>query len=150
PDGKGILFTIGGGRLRNMQDAQIAVIEPGAKEPRILIQGGSYARYVPTGHLVYAREDSLLAVRFDLSRLEVVGTPVPVVEGVPLMPTGGVAAYSVSNTGTLLYMPEDGFKGDANLVLFDRKGNMKPVSQSRRFTQIRQCHLTAVVPSRAS
>ena len=133
PDGKGILFTIGGGRLRNMQDAQIAVIEPGAKEPRILIQGGSYARYVPTGYLVYAREDSLLAVRFDLSRLEVVGTPVPVVEGVPLNPTGGAAAYSVSDTGTLLYVPADGFKGNANLVLFDRKGNMKPVSQSPAF-----------------
>ncbi len=37
PDGKGILFGIGAGRLRSMDDAQVAVIEPGAKEPRIVI-----------------------------------------------------------------------------------------------------------------
>lgn len=133
PDGRGILFGIGAGRLRSMDDAQVAVIEPGAKEPRIVIQGGSYARYLPTGHLVYARGGSLLAVRFDLSRLEVAGTPIPVVEGVPLNPTGGIAHYSVSNNGTLLYLPGGAVKGDNNLVLIDRKGNIKTVSQSPAF-----------------
>ena len=38
-----------------------------------LIQGGTNARYIPTGHLVYGRGDTVLAVPFNLSRLAVTG-----------------------------------------------------------------------------
>ena len=36
----------------------------------------------PSGHLVYIRNGTLLAVPFDLKRLETSGPPVPVLEGV--------------------------------------------------------------------
>ncbi len=49
---------------------------------RVLIKWGSDARYVPTGHLVYVRAETLLAVSFDLERLEVTSGPVPTVEGI--------------------------------------------------------------------
>ena len=49
---------------------------------KILVRGGSHARYVPTGHLVYGKAGTLRAVAFDLERLEVGGTPAPVLEGV--------------------------------------------------------------------
>jgi hypothetical protein len=35
--------------------------------------GGTDARYVPTGHLVYALGGYVLAAAFDMARLEVVG-----------------------------------------------------------------------------
>ena len=43
---------------------------------------GSQPRYAPSGHLVYAQGATLMAVPFDPQRLEITGTPVPVVEGV--------------------------------------------------------------------
>lgn len=51
-------------------------------ERKTLIEGGSDARYVPTGHIVYALSGTLLAVPFDVRRLQVTGGPTPVVEGV--------------------------------------------------------------------
>ena len=47
-----------------------------------IITGGVGAKYLATGHIVYARGDALLAVPFDVNRLEVSGQPVPMVEGV--------------------------------------------------------------------
>ena len=78
PGGKVVLFTVFGPGL----DApQIAVhpLEGGERERRVLIEGGTYPRYVPTGHLVYAQagtSGTLLAAPFDLARLEVTDAPV--------------------------------------------------------------------------
>ena len=56
-------------------------------EQRVLLDGGVDARYVPTGpgpdgrgtgHIVYWRAGSLFAVPFDLDRLQVLGSPVPI------------------------------------------------------------------------
>ena len=44
-------------------------------ERKVLIQGGSDARYVPTGHIVYVRAGALMAAPFDLDRQEVTGSP---------------------------------------------------------------------------
>ena len=76
-----------------------------------LIEGGADARYVSSGHLVHAREGVLLAVPFDLARLEVTGGPVGVLSdvmqaaymGAQRFETGVVQA-EVSGTGTLVYI----------------------------------------------
>ena len=84
-------------------------------ERHVVVNGGSGARYVPTGfgaardggHLVYAVGNSLLAMPFDLARLEARGSPVPVLEGIarPLSTlASGVAQYEVSATGTIAYL----------------------------------------------
>ena len=81
PGGEAVLFTItppGGG----IENAQIAVLDLRTGTSKVLIRGGSHAHYVPTGHLVYGVAGTLRAVAFDLQRLEVVGTPTPVLEGV--------------------------------------------------------------------
>ncbi len=43
------------------------------------MENGSDARYSPTGHLVFARLGTLIAMSFDLSRLEITGGPIGVV-----------------------------------------------------------------------
>jgi len=133
PNGKGILFTIGTARISSFDDALIAVLEPGAKEPRIVAQGGTSARYLPTGHLVYVRNGTVLAVRFDLSHLQTIGTPVPVLNDVAVHPGGGNAQYSVADDGTLAYLSGGAVKGDSNLVLVDRKGDMRTISRAPGF-----------------
>ena len=87
-----------------IDNAQIAVLDLNTRTQKVLIRGGSHARYVPTGHLVYGVAGTLRAVAFDLNRLEVVGTPVPVLAQVMMTPAGGVN-MSLSGDGTLVYVP---------------------------------------------
>ena len=74
PDGDWVLFTLtrAAGPTR-WDEAQIVAQSLESGERKILWEGGSDARYVPTGHLVYALEDLLLALPFDGDNLEVLG-----------------------------------------------------------------------------
>jgi len=101
-------------------------VQSGAR--KILIDGGSDARYVPSGHMVYARGGILFAVRFDPRRVEVLGEPVPVVEGVRRAGLSTLTAqYSVSDNGTLVYIPGPADVASAvlDLALFDRNGGVQ-------------------------
>jgi Tol biopolymer transport system component len=70
---------------------------------RSLFTGG-YGRYVRSGHLVYLHDNILYAVAFDLERLQPIGQPVPVLEGVMASQAMSGAQFSVSDTGTLAYL----------------------------------------------
>jgi serine/threonine-protein kinase len=103
PDGKTILFTIA--TSASHDDAQIAAQRLDSGKRKILIRGGTYARYLPagpTGYLVYYRAGTLMAVPFDPATLEPMGSPAPVVEGVMGNPATGVAQFSFSNLGSLV------------------------------------------------
>jgi serine/threonine-protein kinase len=91
------------------------------REHRVLIPEGSGARYVATGHLVYAIGDTLRAVGFDLAGLEVRGTPVPVLDGV--MSTALAAPnFSVSSNGSLVYVMSPAANWTGRLVWVSRDG----------------------------
>ena len=49
---------------------------------KTLVRGGTFGRYLPSGHLVYVNRGTLFAVPFDVDRLEVHGTPAPVLDQV--------------------------------------------------------------------
>jgi len=93
---------------------------------KTIITGGTHARYLPTGHLVYASRGILFAVSFDPGRQTVTGEPVPVIQGVrgtpPPFATGAVQ-FVTSSTGDLLYVPgPTGTSTDSVLALADRLG----------------------------
>ena len=67
------------------------------------MRGGSQAFYVPSGHLVYVAAGTLRAVRFDLDRHEVMGTAIPVVSPLVILPTGA-ADFDIARDGTLAYV----------------------------------------------
>ena len=94
PGGDAVLFTI---TRSPINTSQIAVFSLDSGEQKVLVQGGSNPRYSSTGHLVYAVDGSLWAVRFDVDRLEIIGDPVTVVEGV-LTKASGSADFSFSET----------------------------------------------------
>jgi serine/threonine-protein kinase len=96
--------------------AQIVVqsLRTGAR--KVVWQGGSDARYVPTGHLVFVVGNDLFAVAFDLDQLAVRGRPVPVVQGVQRGFAGGAASYGVSDGGTLVYLPAGTLEGGGGLI----------------------------------
>ena len=132
PGGRALLFTLARGSAPDRWDKAQIVVQPliGGGERKILIEGGSDARYLPTGHLVYAIGGSLFAVPFDVKRLEIVGSPTQVLEGVrrSLSGTTGSAQFSVSDTGSLLYVPGPSILSAANdLGVIDRTGTPQPL-----------------------
>jgi serine/threonine-protein kinase len=118
-DGKAVLFTAG--VSDNYDDAQIKVQRIDSKEQKILLRGGTSARYIPTGHLTYYRAGTLMAVPFDAKALEVTGPPAPVIEGVMAANTGN-AQYSVSDVGSLVYIAGTPQTANASLVWVNRQG----------------------------
>ncbi len=125
PGGKAVLFTIWTGTT--FDDARIGVLSLETGERRVLVEGGTYARYVPSGHLVYARTGGLLAVPFDLKRLEVTGPPASILEGVSMNPTFGAAEFSSSTDGSLAYVSGGSTVGERTLLWVDRKGAAQPL-----------------------
>jgi serine/threonine-protein kinase len=132
PDGHTVLFTLA--TTAPWDEAQIVTQSLDTGERRVLIEGGRDARYVPTGHVVYAVAETLLAVPFDVERLEVTGGPVPVVEGVASGGLSGSAQASISDSGgSLVYAPVSGFSpppASQELVRVDREGNASPLTDT--------------------
>jgi serine/threonine-protein kinase len=101
PGGTGVLF-----RVRHVGDAigdfRIMVTDLHTRKTKPLVQG-MVARYSPAGFLLYVTADgSLMASRFDLGRLEMIGSPVPLWRGIGLG-AFGVVDLALSSTGSLLY-----------------------------------------------
>ena len=121
PDGRTIVFTVGTGGI--WDDARIEALLIDRGERKVLIEGGSDAHYVPTGHLIYHRAGSLMAVPFNLARLEVTDTPVTVVEGVMQSTeiTGSSNAV-FSDQGWLVYVPGGAPPTQRLLTWVDRNG----------------------------
>ena len=126
PDGESVLF--GARALGTSWDqAQVMVQSLGTGERTALWQGGRDARYVATGHLVYAQDDVLYATAFDADRLEAGGASVPLVQGVGRATLDAASAqYAVSGTGTLVYMPSSA-ADQRTLALVERTGLVHPL-----------------------
>ena len=88
PGGDFVLFTLRPSGTTSWDASQIVVQSLANSERTVLIEGGRDARYVPTGHLVYALEGTLLAQAFDLDQLAMRGGPVALVEGVQMAGAG--------------------------------------------------------------
>jgi serine/threonine protein kinase len=125
PGGQHVLFTLAKGTAPDRWDkAHIVVQTLKSGQRKTLIEGGADARYVPTGHIVYALSGRMFAVAFDLERLEVRGDAVPVIDGVSRGATNatGASQFSVSSTGSLVYVPGPVSASARQLALIDRKG----------------------------
>ena len=130
PGGREVLFTNPTGG--NWDDARIVVQQIETGERKVLVEGGTFGRYVPTGHLVYMREWDLMAAPFDLEQLQVTGDPVPIVEGIMERSRTGSAQFSFSRSGTLVYIPGDEGVLNRSLVWVNRDGSERPLLVSQR------------------
>ena len=128
PGGEAVLFMLltnpsVGALNRNWGEAQIVVQSLETGERKVLVNGATNARYAPTGHLVYVREGVLLAQGFDPSQLEVLGEPVPIMEGIMQSNASGAAQFSFSDLGSLLYISVRSPQAGRRLVWVDREGS---------------------------
>jgi serine/threonine-protein kinase len=126
PGGKAVLFAAGPTAI-TFTNAQVAVQAVATGQQRNLIQGGM-PRYALSGHLVYAQKGSLMAMPFDSQRLAITGAAVPVVEGVLQSPVTGAAQYSISDTGSLVYVSGGVQATRLGLVWVSRNGAEQPLA----------------------
>ena len=90
----------------------------------MVIDSGTGPRYLPTGHLVYAANGALFAVRFDPRTLGVAGPVIPLLEGV--RDDFGLTHYAISATGSLAFIPGRVFGdvGPSDIAIFDRQASV--------------------------
>lgn len=131
PDGKTALFTA---TVKNSDytDAKIVAVSLATQEQKVIIQGGTFGRYVSTGHIVFGRSGTLMAVPFDVKKLEATGAAIPVLEGVLGAPTYGGVQYAFSQTGTFLYVSGSAGGEEKLPIWIDREGKESPISQHKR------------------
>jgi Tol biopolymer transport system component len=131
PGGKAVLFTSGGSGVGAIfEDANIVVYSMASGQRKTLQRGGFYARYLPSGHVVYMHGGTLFAVPFDLKRLEVTGQPTPTLETVVASPGVGGAQFSFSDTGNLLYVAGRGGGQNVSIYWMDREGKFTPLREA--------------------
>jgi dipeptidyl aminopeptidase/acylaminoacyl peptidase len=92
----------------------------------VLVRGGTFGRYLTSGHIAYVNQGTLYVVPFDLATLAVHGAPVPVLDDVSYSPLFGYAQVDVSQTGTLLF--RKGAESELSVVEWiDRSGKRMPL-----------------------
>ncbi len=133
PGARGVLFTI----KRHPWDPEprMAVLDIGSGQWQVLLENAADGRYAATGHLVFLRQGTLMAVPFDADRMTITGQAVPVVAGVEqtLNTTEsyndtGAGQFDLSASGSLIYV-SGGIEPDAknSLVWVDEKGRAEPI-----------------------
>jgi serine/threonine-protein kinase len=134
PGGKEILFT--SVSSYDWSTGNVVLHSLNGGERRVIVPGGSDARYVNTGHLVYMKNGTLMAVPFDVRSRQVTGAPVALIEGVMHAhnaPNGGddtgAGQFAISRSGTMLYVV-GGVAAirESSLVWVDRMGAAQPLA----------------------
>jgi len=126
PGGKAVLFTANTG-IAGFDGANLEVMSLADHHRKTLLRSGTFGRYLPSGHLIYVNRGTLFAVPFDLDRLEVRGTPAPVLDQVGYSAGNGFAQLDFSQTGTLVYRSGGGGGGLVTVQWLDAAGRTQPL-----------------------
>jgi serine/threonine-protein kinase len=131
PGAKAVLFSAFG--TQGGIDASNIVAQPLPSGPaKTVIRAAHYARYLRTGHLVYAQGATLFAVPFDVNRLEVTGQPVTVAQNVMGFRVTGASSFDVSGSGTLAYASGELIGNEVPLLWMRRDGTATPLLAAAR------------------
>ena len=110
-------------------DSGIGVMDLASGDVRIILPRGRQARYLPTEQLLFDdNEGRVRVVGFDVQRGTVRGASTPVFEAFR-GPGAGATYFTVSDNGTLVYMP-GGFQ--RSLVRVNRYGQETPINAEPR------------------
>ena len=122
PDGRHFLFFH---YYQQLARKPISVGSLDSKEQKQIFQSTSMVEYAPPGYLIYVRERTLVAQRFDARNLSVFGAVTPLAEGIGVEgeTTGNItgrAAFTTSQSGMLAYRNDEASR--TQLTWYDRKG----------------------------
>ena len=112
--------------------AHLCAIDLGTRQVVRLGIQGSTPRYLAPGYIVFGvRDGGLRAVRFDPARMEVRGTPAPVLEGIMTKGSGAVM-FDMLPAGQLVYGLGGGLMAGRRIVWVDRAGKETPTNAPER------------------
>jgi serine/threonine-protein kinase len=129
PGGRAVLFTAWRGI--NADSAQVCVLDLESRTRKTLIENAYFARYVPTGHLIFGKEGATYIVPFEAGRYEITGPPMPVPEPIFNEFEFGVPHLAFSAEGTLAFLPGGGAP-KRQLVSVDLEGKETPLIDALR------------------
>jgi len=119
PDGKHFLFYAHGNVSQNNATYGASL---GGGEPTLFVRGESNAVYAPPGYLLFVREGTLMAQRFDTGSLNLKDEAMPLAEHAEADPVVWRGVFAVSENGLLAYQAGNGIAGSRQLLWFDRNG----------------------------
>jgi hypothetical protein len=116
PDGRHFVYLA----LSNKQgNTGVVVGSLDSKETKFLLPSSSQAVYAAPGFLLFVRDRTLMAQRFDAGRLELSGEASPVAEQIAVNLFGD-GMFTASSNGVLAF--QSGTSGNSQLTWFDRSG----------------------------
>ena len=121
PDGTHFLYMGFNVTMQNDANA-IFVGSLESKERRFVTRAIANAAYAAPGYLLYYRDKTLFAQRFDSGKFELKGEPAPILTEVEYQARVGRVGFSATDSG-LLVAQNSGAVSFSQLIWFDRKGN---------------------------
>jgi len=119
PDGNHYLYTVG-----DSADLALMVTALDSKETKEIFKTTSRVAYAEPGYLIFVRERTLVAQKFDVGSMSLQGDPIPIGEGLGAGDLG-LASFSVSRNGVLVF--RQGELTGTRLVWTDRAGKETPL-----------------------
>ena len=121
PGGKAVLFVDIREPIGTL--GNIDVLSFADRRRKTLVRGSYFARYLPSGHLVYMQGRTMFAISFDVNRLETRGAAVPVINDVE------ANDWDFSGNGTLVYRRRSGGDDKAlrTIQWVDRAGKRETI-----------------------
>ena len=119
PDDRHFLYTA---YTSDEDKSAIYVGDLQSKQARTrVLSAKSNAVYVPPGYILFTRDHTLMAQRFDTGKLRTVGDAFPIAENVDTLPGPARAYFTASQNGVLAY--ESGaLSANLQMTWFDRSG----------------------------
>lgn len=123
PDGRHFIFTA---RSNEKENTAIYIGSLDSKETKRLLTEQSNAVYAAPGYLLFGRQGTLMAQRFDAGKLELSGEPFPVAANIDQETPSANAFFSVSRDGSVITFHEATTSLE-ELTWFDRGGHPEGV-----------------------
>jgi Tol biopolymer transport system component len=117
PGGEKFLYVTFGGKP---EENGIRIADADGSDSKLIVDGLSRVEYAAPGYLVFVRETTLVAQRFDPDTGKLAGEPIPLVDGIGV-DAQGQAEFSVSRAGVLVYRA--GAASSSEYFWLDRAGN---------------------------
>ena len=129
PGNQGLIYTAWTGPG---PDEKLVVLRTASGEQRVVVRGGDRGRFVSPGYLVYARDDTLMALPFNPSQPNPAdkSTVVPVrLPGTVMGSYQEGPGFEVSSSGVLATVPAGVDRLARRLVWVDETGRAEPLPQ---------------------
>ena len=126
PGGKDAIFTASAYN-NSFVHGDIEVASLSTSQAKVLVENAYFGRYLASGYLAYVSSGTLFAVPFDAKNLKITGTAMPVIPDISADDTNGSAQFSVSTTGTAIYVRGKTLGAQLTVELADRQGAATPL-----------------------